>query len=130
MRWGRHWLDVVRYADSTGGGRTALLNEAWRYRDYVVNSLNSDKPFNQFIREQIAGDLIPGTTQEQQKERLIATGFLLLGPTNYELQDKAILEMDIIDEQLDTIGKSFLGLTVGCARCHDHKFDPISSADY
>ena len=130
VRWGRHWLDVVRYADSTGGGRTALLNEAWRYRDYVVNSLNSDKPFNQFIKEQIAGDLIPGTTHEQQKERLIATGFLLLGPTNYELQDKAILEMDIIDEQLDTIGKSFLGLTVGCARCHDHKFDPISSADY
>ena len=130
IRWGRHWLDVVRYADSTGGGRTALLNEAWRYRDYVVNSFNSDKPVNQFIKEQIAGDLIQGASHEGQKEGLIATGFLLLGPTNYELQDKAILEMDIIDEQLDTIGKSFLGLTLGCARCHDHKFDPISSADY
>jgi hypothetical protein len=130
IRWGRHWLDVVRYADSTGGGRTALLDQAWRYRDYVVNSFNKDKPFNQFIKEQIAGDLIQGVTHEEQKEGLIATGFLLLGPTNYELQDKTILEMDIIDEQLDTIGKSFLGLTLGCARCHDHKFDPISSADY
>ena len=130
IRWARHWLDVVRYADSTGGGRTALLNEAWRYRDYVVDSFNKDKPFNQFIKEQIAGDLIQGATHEEKKEGYIATGFLLLGPTNYELQDKAILEMDIIDEQLDTIGKSFLGLTVGCARCHDHKFDPISSADY
>lgn len=130
IRWGRHWLDVVRYADSTGGGRTALLDQAWRYRDYVVNSFNKDKPFNQFIKEQIAGDLIQGVTHEEQKESLIATGFLLLGPTNYELQDKTTLEMDIIDEQLDTIGKSFLGLTLGCARCHDHKFDPISSADY
>lgn len=130
IRWGRHWLDVVRYADSTGGGRTALLDQAWRYRDYVVDSFNKDKPFNQFIKEQIAGDLIQGATHEEKKEGYVATGFLLLGPTNYELQDKAILEMDIIDEQLDTIGKSFLGLTLGCARCHDHKFDPISSADY
>ncbi|MDG1853668.1 MAG: DUF1553 domain-containing protein, partial [Verrucomicrobiales bacterium] len=130
IRWGRHWLDVVRYADSTGGGRTALLDQAWRYRDYVVNSFNEDKPFNQFIKEQIAGDLIQGLTHEEKKEGMIATGFLLLGPTNYELQDKSVLEMDIIDEQLDTIGKSFLGLTLGCARCHDHKFDPISSADY
>jgi len=130
IRWGRHWLDVVRYADSTGGGRTALLDQAWRYRDYVVNSFNEDKPFNQFIKEQIAGDLIQGLSHEEKKEGMIATGFLLLGPTNYELQDKSVLEMDIIDEQLDTIGKSFLGLTLGCARCHDHKFDPISSADY
>ena len=130
IRWGRHWLDVARYADSTGGGRTLLMNEAWRYRDYVIDSFNSDKPYNDFIREQIAGDLMASSSNENKVERLISTGFLLLGPTNYELQDKTILEMDIIDEQLDTIGKTFMGLTLGCARCHDHKFDPISTEDY
>ena len=130
IRWGRHWLDVARYADSTGGGRTLLMNEAWRYRDYVIDSFNDDKPYNEFVREQIAGDLMTSSSSEQEMERLISTGFLLLGPTNYELQDKNILEMDIIDEQLDTIGKSFMALTLGCARCHDHKFDPISTQDY
>ena len=107
-----------------------LMNEAWRYRDYVIDSFNSDKPYNEFIREQIAGDLMTGSSNENKVEQLISTGFLLLGPTNYELQDKTILEMDIIDEQLDTIGKTFMGLTSGCARCHDHKFDPISTEDY
>ena len=106
------------------------MNEAWRYRDYVINSFNDDKPYNEFVREQIAGDLMTSSSSEQEMERLISTGFLLLGPTNYELQDKTILEMDIIDEQLDTIGKSFMALTLGCARCHDHKFDPISTQDY
>ena len=130
IRWGRHWLDVARYADSTGGGRTLLMNEAWRYRDYVINSFHNDKPYNEFVKEQIAGDLMSSSSSEQEMERLISTGFLLLGPTNYELQDKTILEMDIIDEQLDTIGKSFMALTLGCARCHDHKFDPISTQDY
>lgn len=129
-RWGRHWLDVVRFSESTGGGRTLLMKEAWRYRDYVVNAFNADKPFTDFIREQIAGDLIPGGTLSQQRERLTATAFLLLGPTNYELQDKTVLEMDIVDEQLDTMGKAFMGLTIGCARCHDHKFDPIRTEDY
>jgi hypothetical protein len=129
-RWGRHWLDVARFSESTGGGRTLLLKEAWRYRDYVVSAFNADKPYNEFVREQIAGDLIEGGNFEQRKGRLIATAFLLLGPTNYELQDKTVLEMDIVDEQLDTMGKAFLGLTLGCARCHDHKFDPISTEDY
>lgn len=129
-RWGRHWLDVVRFSESTGGGRTLLMKEAWRYRDYVVNAFNADKPYTEFIREQIAGDLIEGGTIEQQRERLTATAFLLLGPTNYELQDKTILEMDIIDEQMDTMGKAFMALTIGCARCHDHKFDPIRTEDY
>ena len=96
----------------------------------MVNSFNSDKPYDRFIREQIAGDLMKSGTLEEQQQALIATAFLLLGPTNYELQDKTVLEMDIIDEQLDTIGKTFMGLTVGCARCHDHKFDPINSEDY
>jgi hypothetical protein len=129
-RWGRHWLDVVRYSESTGGGRTLLMKEAWRYRDYVVNALNADKPYTDFVREQIAGDLIPGGTIAERRERLTATAFLLLGPTNYELQDKTILEMDIIDEQMDTMGKAFMALTIGCARCHDHKFDPIRTEDY
>ena len=129
-RWGRHWLDVVRFSESTGGGRTALMNEAWRYRDYVVSAFNTDKPYTDFIREQIAGDLIKGGSIEQQREELTATAFLLLGPTNYELQDKTVLEMDIVDEQMDTMGKAFMALTIGCARCHDHKFDPIRTEDY
>ncbi|MBM4071706.1 MAG: DUF1553 domain-containing protein, partial [Planctomycetes bacterium] len=129
-RWGRHWLDVARFAESSGGGRSLLFKDAWRYRDYVIASFNHDKPFNQFVLEQIAGDLLDTRTPEQRRAFLIATAFLLLGPHNYERQDKPTLEMDIIDEQLDTIGKGFLGMTVGCARCHDHKFDPIPTKDY
>lgn len=129
-RWGRHWLDVARFAESTGGGRTMLLKDAWRYRDYVIRSFNNDLPLSQFIREQLAGDLLEAKTPEERYWRLVATAFLLLGPTNYERQDKPLLEMDIIDEQLDTIGKGFLGMTLGCARCHDHKFDPIPTKDY
>ena len=130
VRWARHWLDIARYSESTGGGRTLLFGEAWRYRDYVVNAFNSDKPYDRFVREQLAGDLLEGASLAEQQEALIATAFLLLGPTNYELQDKTVLEMDIVDEQLDTMGKAFLALTIGCARCHDHKFDPISTEDY
>ena len=129
-RWGRHWLDVVRFAESSGGGRTLLFPDAWRYRDYVIDAFNQDLPYDQFLLEQIAGDLLPSDTRDLRSRRLIATAFLLLGPTNYELQDKEILEMDIVDEQLDTIGKSMLGMTIGCARCHDHKFDPIPTRDY
>ncbi|MCH2060944.1 MAG: DUF1553 domain-containing protein [Verrucomicrobiales bacterium] len=130
VRWARHWLDIARFSQSTGGGRTLLFGDAWRYRDYVVEAFNSDKPYDQFIREQIAGDLLQEGSIEEKQAALIATAFLLLGPTNYELQDKTVLEMDIIDEQLDTMGKAFLGLTIGCARCHDHKFDPIRTEDY
>ena len=129
-RWGRHWLDIARFSESTGGGRTLLMKEAWRYRDYVISAFNDDKPYSEFIREQIAGDLLRSPSLAEKREHLVATAFLLLGPTNYELQDKTVLEMDIIDEQLDTLGKAFLGLTIGCARCHDHKFDPISTEDY
>jgi hypothetical protein len=129
-RWGRHWLDVARFAESTGGGRSLLLRDAWRYRDYVINAFNADKPYDRFIIEQIAGDLLPHATPQERYELLVATAFLLLGPTNYERQNKPILEMDVIDEQLDTMGKAFLGMTIGCARCHDHKFDPIPTADY
>jgi cytochrome c553 len=129
-RWGRHWLDVVRYAESSGGGRTLLLPDAWRYRDYVIDALNDDVPYDRFVMEQIAGDLLECRDWNQQRRGLIATAFLLLGPTNYEMQDKDILEMDVVDEQLDTMGKAFLGMTIGCARCHDHKFDPIPARDY
>ncbi|MGB7345419.1 MAG: DUF1553 domain-containing protein [Pirellulaceae bacterium] len=129
-RWGRHWLDVVRFAQSSGGGRTLLFPNAWRYRDYVIDSLNRDLPFDKFIREQIAGDLLEADDWQDKSRKLVATAYLLLGPTNYELQDKDVLEMDVVDEQLDTIGKSFLGMTIGCARCHDHKFDPIPAEDY
>lgn len=129
-RWGRQWLDVARFAESSGGGRTLLFKDAWRYRDYVIDAFNRDLPFDQFIREQIAGDLLPHASPDERARRLMATAFLALGPTNYEEQNKDALRMDIVDEQLDVIGKGFLGMTIGCARCHDHKFDPIPTQDY
>ncbi|GBD37256.1 Xanthan lyase [bacterium HR36] len=129
-RWGRHWLDVVRYADSNGKDEDFTFYQAWRYRDYVIASFNRDKPYDQFVREQIAGDLMPAESQQQRDERLIATGFLVIGPKVLAERDKAKLKMDVVDEQLDTLGKALLGLSLGCARCHDHKFDPISTREY
>ena len=129
-RWGRHWLDVARFAESSGGGRSLMFKNAWRFRDYVIASYNSDKPFNRFISEQVAGDLLPSSNPKQRAEQLAAAGFLALGPTNYEQQDKELLRMEVVDEQIDTMGRAFLGMTLGCARCHDHKFDPIPTADY
>ena len=129
-RWGRHWLDVARYSDSTGGGRTRALVNAWRYRDYVIDAFNSDKPFDRFIREQIAGDLLDSTSEAERRDALVATAFLVLGPHNYENQDKDLLRMDVVDEQISTTCSAFLGLTLGCSRCHDHKFDPIPTRDY
>jgi len=131
-RWARHWLDVVRYADSNGLDENAAHANAWRYRDYVVNAFNADKPYDQFLIEQIAGDLQAKDSQgdTRRRELFIATGFLSLGPKVLAEPDKVKMEMDIIDEQIDTLGKALLGLTLGCARCHDHKFDPIPTADY
>jgi len=129
-RWGRHWLDVARYADTTGGGRNKTFPNANRYRDYVVRSFNQDKPFNRFILEQIAGDLMPVSSDSEYNENLTGTGFLALGPHNYELQDKELLRMEVVDEQLSSIGRAFMGVTLGCARCHDHPFDPIPTRDY
>ncbi|MFN3484635.1 MAG: DUF1553 domain-containing protein [Planctomycetota bacterium] len=128
-RWGRHWLDVARYAESLTL-RGFILKEAWRYRDYVIRAFNEDLPFDQFIREQVAGDLLGGSTLEERRRRKVAVTFLLLGNTNLEEQDKKQLEMDVVDEQIDVIGRGFLALTVSCARCHDHKFDPIPTRDY
>jgi hypothetical protein len=129
-KWARHWLDITRFAESSGGGRTLLFKDAWRYRDYVIEAFNQDRPLDQLIREHVAGDLLPAATPQDRTRQLIATGFLALGPTIYEEQDKQQLRFDIIDEQLDTLGKAFLGQTISCARCHDHKFDPITHADY
>ena len=129
-RWGRHWLDVVRFAESSGGGRSLMFPHAWRFRDYVIDSFNRDKPIDCFIKEQIAGDLLPFVDQNQRAEQVIGAGFLTLGPTNYEQQDKELLQMEVVDEQIDTIGRALLGMTLGCARCHDHKFDPIPTRDY
>ncbi|MCA9132549.1 MAG: PSD1 domain-containing protein, partial [Planctomycetales bacterium] len=130
-RWGRHWLDIARYADSNGLDENVIHVNAWRYRDYVVRSLNNDKPYDQFVVEQLAGDLLDsGADVDLKLERLIATGFLVLGPKVLAEADQAKMEMDIIDEQLDTVGRSIMGLTLGCARCHTHKFDPISHHDY
>ncbi len=130
QRWGRHWLDVARYADSNGLDENAAQANAWRYRDYVIESFNTDKPFNVFVEEQLAGDLLSSDDPEIRNQQLIATGFLSLGPKVLAEPDKVKMEMDIIDEQIDTLGKAFLGLTLGCARCHDHKFDPITTKDY
>ena len=129
-RFASHWLDITRFAESSGGGRTLLFKDAWRFRDYVVQSFAGNRPLDQMIREHLAGDLLPAATPQERSRNLIATGFLALGPTIYEEQDKQRLRFDVIDEQLDTIGKAFLGQTIGCARCHDHKFDPILQRDY
>ena len=130
-RWGRHWLDVARYADSNGLDENIAHGNAWRYRDWVVSSFNADKPFDRFVLEQLAGDLLGQDASKNDRDSmLIATGFLSLGTKSLAEGDLGKLEMDIIDEQLDTIGRTFMGLTLGCARCHDHKYDPISTADY
>ncbi len=130
VQWGRHWLDVARYADSNGGDFNATFHNAWKYRDYVVESMNADKPFDQFIREQIAGDLLPYDNDAQRTQQLVATGFLMLGTKMLSERDKEKLTMDVVDEQINTVGSAFLGMTLGCARCHDHKFDPIPTRDY
>src|SRR5260221_3725015 len=128
-RWGRHWLDVTYWADTTGVGRRIPLPEAWRYRDYVINAFNNDKPYNQFVREQIAG---PGGPKSGAADgaAMAATGFLVLGPWAWFSYDKVQLRWDVADLQADLIGRTFLGLTIGCARCHDHKIDPIPNKDY
>ena len=129
-KWGRHWLDIARYSDSNGGDRNFTYHQAWRYRNYVIESFNNDRPYYEFIRQQLAGDLLPAKDDRQRHDQLVASGYLALGPKMLTERDKEKLRMDVADEQVDTIGRSLLGLTVGCARCHDHKFDPISQEDY
>ena len=135
-RWARHWLDIARYADYHDGNpkaRTASCDplQAWRYRDWVVQSFNRDLPFDQFIVHQIAGDLLPNPDGgELYADGLIATTFLTNGSWDRGDADKEKMVSDMVDDNIDTIGKAFMGLTIGCARCHDHKFDPISHQDY
>ena len=129
-RWGRHWLDLARYADSNGLDENFLFREAWRYRNWVIAALNQDMPFDRFVLEQIAGDLIPFDSVEQRDRQRVASGFLVMGPKVLLGVNPDLQRMDVADEQLRTIGRTFLGLTLGCARCHDHKFEPIPTADY
>ncbi len=125
--WGRHWLDVVRYADSSGYSNDFERPNAWRYRDYVIRAFNNDKPYDRFVREQIAGDeLYPG-----DPEALIATGFLRAGPWEHTAMSvEAVTRQMFLDDVTNAVGVTFLGITIGCARCHDHKFDPIPTRDY
>ena len=130
-QWARHWLDVARYADSSGLDEDVTMPYAWRYRDYVIETFNQDIPYNQFIREQIAGDLYSsGNSQSPNVRGILGTGFLAIGPRAIAQQDKLKMVYDFVDEQIDTVSKTFMGLTISCARCHDHKFDPISTKDY
>src|SRR5262245_37133627 len=130
-RWGRHWLDVVRYADSAGADEDIRYPYAYRYRDYVIEAFNKDLPYSEFIRQQLAGDLLPAEKPgEVNTTGIVATGFLQVGPKLLAEQDKPKMVYDMVDEQLDVATRAFLGLTVACARCHDHKFDPIPTRDY
>lgn len=131
-RWARWWLDLARYADSNGQDENKVMANAWRYRDWVVRSFNANLPFDDFTVQQLAGDLLPtnGVSEEELFDRWTATGLLVMGPKMLAEQDKPKLVMDVVDEQIDVVTRAFLGLTVGCARCHDHKFDPIPARDY
>jgi len=129
-RWARHWLDLTGYADMIGTSNEVFAEHAWRYRDYLIQAFNQDKPFDLFIKEQLAGDLMPASSPEQRASQLVATGFLMVGDLEIVNPDKAKMETDHIDTQLIKIGGAFLGMTMGCARCHDHKFDPVGLEDY
>ena len=130
QRWGRHWLDLARYADSNGLDENFLFREAWRYRNWVIDAVNLDMPFDRFLLEQLAGDLLPYETLDQRDRQRIAAGFLVVGPKVLLGVNPDRQRMDVADEQLESIGRAVLAQTVGCARCHDHKFDPIPTADY
>lgn len=129
-QWGRHWLDVVRFGESIGFERNVIINDVWPFRDYVINSLNSDKPFNQFIREHLAGDIIA----PQQPETVIGSAFLVAGPYddvgNQDVVAQANIRAATLDDIITATSGAFLGLTINCARCHHHKFDPIPAEDY
>jgi hypothetical protein len=128
-RWGRHWLDVVRYADTAGDNSDFPVPQMHRYRDWVIRAFNRDLPYDQFVREQLAGDLLPGATEAETRERLIATGYIANARRFGSRVDDYPQHLTI-EDTIDNVGRAFLGLTVSCARCHDHKFDPVSAADY
>lgn len=132
-RYGRHWLDLARYAETLGHEFDFEIFEAWRYRDYVIRAFNNDLPYDQFIREQIAGDLLTNPRRnpvDQSNESVQGTAFWFLGEAKHSPVDIRVDQADRIDNEIDVFAKTFLGLTLSCARCHDHKFDPISTKDY
>lgn len=129
-RFARRWLDVARYAESAGKDLNGTYPHAWRYRDYVIDAFDEDMSFKTFIAEQLAGDLLPGKSPADQTRRKIATGFLAVGPKGLNDMNSRQFAVDVADEQIDTLSQAFLGITIACARCHDHKFDPISQRDY
>ena len=129
-RWSRHWLDVVRYADSVGRTWNAPFTYAWKYRDWVIDSLNNDKPYNRFVAEQIAGDLLPTKDVAQRRDQTVGTGLLALGAVDLSEGTEERFIMDQVDDQLDVVSRAFMGLTIACARCHDHKTDPFTMKDY
>ncbi|MEM7560976.1 MAG: DUF1549 domain-containing protein, partial [Planctomycetota bacterium] len=128
-RWARHWLDVARFAESSGKTNFSYPH-AWRYRDFVIDAFNKDTPYDHFVRQQVAGDLLPAKTDEIWQENLLATGFLAIGLKSHSERNPRVFRMDLVDEQIDATSRAFLGLTVSCARCHDHKYDPIPIKDY
>ncbi|MBL9117483.1 MAG: PSD1 domain-containing protein [Verrucomicrobiaceae bacterium] len=129
-RWGRHWLDVARYAESSGKDVNLLYPQAWRYRDYVIESFKKDKPYDLFLKEQIAGDLMKSRDKRDQAEKIVATGFLAIGSKGHNTRERRQFVVDVVDEQIDTVSQAMLGVTLACARCHDHKFDPFTQRDY
>lgn len=129
-RWARHWLDLTGYADMIGTSNNVFAEHAWRYRDYLIEAYHTDKPYDRFVREQVAGDLLPFASQQEQAENITATGFLMVGDVEIVEPDKAKMEADHIDTQVSKLGMVFQGMTLGCVRCHDHKFDPIAVTDY
>jgi Protein of unknown function (DUF1553)/Protein of unknown function (DUF1549)/Planctomycete cytochrome C len=129
-RWGRHWMDVARYAESSGSDKNYLYPQAWRYRDWVIDAFNADMPYDQFVRLQVAGDLEPAASKAEIDAQTIATGFLALVPKIVDERVRELYLLNVVDEQIDNIGRGVLGLTVSCARCHNHKFDPIPATDY
>lgn len=129
-RWGRHWLDVARFAESSGKEANISFPDAWRYRDYVIDCFNADVPYDRFLIEQIAGDLLPAADDAERARLLIATGFLAVGPKNLDEGNRLQFLADVIDEQIDAVSRAVLASSVACARCHDHKLDPYRMEDY
>ena len=129
-RWGRHWLDVARFGESSGYSRNMLYPHAWRYRNWVIDALNRDLPYEQFIRQQLAGDLLPAATPEDRERQVMATGFLTVGAKTLDEANVTLFHLNVADDMIDATCRAFLALTANCARCHDHKYDPFPTRDY
>ena len=130
IRWGRHWLDVARYAESSGYTRNMTYPLAWKYRNWVIDTFNRDLPYDDFVRHQIAGDLFAAESQPYDDAAVTATAFLTIGPKTLNEGDILQFDLNVADEQIDAAFRAFMGLTVNCARCHDHKYDPVPTRDY